>query len=83
MLRMGIALFLILSFVACIYFSAEKEKTSLHKTFSLLLVTVMIHLIFDTATIYTVNHLETVPKSLNDLLHRAFVGTMAFVLYLF
>lgn len=34
MLRMEIALFFVLAFVACIYFSAGRKNTPLHKTFS-------------------------------------------------
>ena len=76
MLRMEIALFLVLGFVACIYFSAGKKNSLLHKNFSLLLIVTLIHLIFDGATIYTVNRLDTVPRLLNDILHRLFIGTM-------
>ncbi len=83
MVRMEIALILIMAFVAYMYFSAEKKRTMLHKTFSVLLIVVIIHLIFDAVTIYTVNHLETVPELWNDVFHRIFVGSMAFVLYLF
>ena len=83
MLRMEIALILVLAFVAYIYFSAGRRQTLLHKTFSVLLIVVLLHLCFDALTIYTVNRLDTVPRFLNDILHRCFVGTMAFVLYLF
>ena len=83
MLRREIALFLVLSFVAFIYFSAERKHTPLHRTFSILLIVVLIHLICDSLTIYTVNHLDTVPRLLNDILHRFFVGTMVLVLHLF
>lgn len=31
--RMEIALFIIVGFVACVYFSAEKERSPLHGTF--------------------------------------------------
>ncbi len=37
MLRMEIALILVLSFVAYIYYSAERTQTALHRTFSALL----------------------------------------------
>ena len=57
MLRMEIALFLVLAFVAYIYFSAEKEHAALHKTFAGLLVTVLVHLVLDGITVYTVHHL--------------------------
>lgn len=45
MLRMEIALFLILAFVAYIYFPARRERTPLHQTFSVLLLTVLVHLV--------------------------------------
>ena len=83
MLRMEIALFLVLAFVAYIYFSAEKEQTTLHRTFAGLLVTVLVHLVLDGITVYTVNHLDTVPRLLNDAVHRLFLGSMVLVIFLF
>ena len=83
MLRMEIALFLILAFVAYIYFSAEKEHSALHRTFSILLVTVLVHLVLDGVTVYTVNHLNVVPELINGILHRLFLGSMVVVIFLF
>ena len=83
MLRMEIGLFLVLSFVAYMYFSAGRKNSPLHRTFSGLLIAVLVHLIFDAATVYTVNHLDTVPLLLNDILHRFFIGTMVLIVYLF
>ena len=83
MLRMEIALFLVLAFVAYVYFSAEKKYTRLHRTFSVLLIVMLFHLVFDGITVYTVNHLDTVPRLLNDIFHRLFIGTMIFVFFLF
>ena len=83
MLRMEIALFLVVSFVAYIYFTAEKKWSPLHKTFSALLVVVLFHLVFDGITVYTVNHLETVPALLNEAFHRLFIGTMILIFFLF
>ena len=83
MLRMDIALFLVVSFVADIYFTAEKKWSPLHKTFSALLVVVLFHLVFDGITVYTVNHLDTVPRLLNDTFHRLFIGTMILIFFLF
>lgn len=83
MLRMEIALFLVVAFVAWMYFTAEKEHTALHRTFSLLLVMVLIHLALDGTTVYTVNHLDTVPPLLNSSLHRLFLGSMTVVIFLF
>ena len=83
MLRMEIALFLVIAFVAYIYFSAEKEHAALHRTFSALLVCVLVNLVLDGVTVCTVNHLETVPRLLNDAVHRLFLGSMVLVIYLF
>ena len=83
MLRMEIALFLILAFVACVYFPAGRKSTPLHRTFSVLLVAALIHLVLDGVTVYTVHHLETVPRFLNDAVHRLFLGSMVLVIYLF
>ena len=83
MLRMEIALFLILVLVGYMYFSAERIQSALHQTFSLLLIVLQIHLLFDAATVYTVNHLDTVPSLLNAQLHRAFIGSMVLAVFLF
>ena len=83
MLQMEIALFLVLAFVAGIYFSAGRRHTPLHRTFSLLLFVMLAHLASDGATISTVNHLDTVPPLLNAVLHRLFIGTMVCAIYLF
>ncbi|MGN1002343.1 MAG: sensor histidine kinase, partial [Oscillospiraceae bacterium] len=80
---MEIALFLILAFVAYIYFSAEKERAALHRTFAALLVTALAHMALDGVTVYTVHHLDTVPRLLNDAVHRLFLGSMVLVIYLF
>ena len=83
MLRMEIALFMVLAFVACVYFSAGRKNTLLHRTFSVLLVVVLAHLALDGVTVYTVHHLEAVPRFLNDAVHRLFLGSMVLVIYLF
>ena len=80
---MEIALVLVLGFVAYMYDSAERTRTALHRTFSALLAATLVHLVFAALTLYTVNHLDSVPKWLNDGLHRLFVGTMVLVVYLF
>ena len=83
MIRMEIALFLVLAFVAMNYFTAERRYSQLHRTFALLLVTVLVNLVFDGATVYTVNHLDAVPELLNEILHRIFIGSMVVAMYLF
>ena len=83
MLRMEIALILVIAFIAYVYFGAERKHTLLHRIFSVLLVALLIHLAFDGITIYTVNHLNTVPALLNEIVHRIFIGSMVFIVYLF
>lgn len=83
MLRMEIALFLSIAFVAFIYYSTEKERIPLHNTFSVLLGVVLANLALDGITVYTVNHLETVPLVLNDAVHRLFLASIVLVVYLF
>ena len=80
---MEIALFLVLAFVAMNYFTAERRYSQLHRTFALLLVTVLVNLVFDGVTVYTVNHLDAVPELLNEILHRIFIGSMVVAMYLF
>ena len=76
-------MFLVLAFVALNYFTAERRYSRLHRTFALLLVTVLVNLVFDGVTVYTVNHLDVVPELLNEVLHRIFIGSMVFAMYLF
>ena len=82
MVRMEIACFLVIAFMACIYFSAKREKTKLHRVFSVFLIVSMIHLFFDGVTICTVNMLHEIPLWLNDFVHRIFIATMLIVFYL-
>ena len=82
MIRMEIACFLVVAFMAIMYFSAKREKTKLHNVFSCFLIVSMLHLILDATTIYTVNHLENVPRWANDILHRLFIGSMLFLFFL-
>ena len=80
---MEIALTLVVALIAYMYFSAEKEQSPLHRTFSMLLIAVLTNLALDGVTVYTVHHLEMVPGLLNDILHRLFLGSMVVVIYLF
>ena len=79
MIRMEMACFFVVAFMAIVYFSAKRERTRLHKIFSAFLLISMVHLLVDAATVYTVNRLEEVPGWANDLLHRLFIGTMVTV----
>ena len=69
MIRMEIALFLVLTLVASVYFSAGKKPGNLHRAFSALLILTMINLVFDGLTVYTVNRLDVFP-----IFHTARLG---------
>ncbi|MGN0794827.1 MAG: sensor histidine kinase [Aristaeellaceae bacterium] len=83
MLRMEIALFLVMAFIAYMYFTAEKQHTRLHQVFSVVLVVMLAHLALDASTVYAVCHLDTLPMGLTDTLHRLFIGTMVLLTYLY
>lgn len=82
LLRMEVVCFIILLFLAVVFFSAKREKTNLHKLFSLVIISLMTHLVFDGITVYTVNNLDTVPPLLNDVCHKFYLGTMLLTLNL-
>lgn len=82
MIRMEMSCFMVIAFMAVMYFSAKREKNSIHKIFSSLMIVSMINLIFDGITIYTVNHMEIVEAWVNDIAHRLFIGTMVIFFYL-
>lgn len=81
MIRMEVACFLVLFFLAAMYFSGKRKHTKLDRCFSTLLILSMLNLFFDGATIYTVNHMDVVPIWANNLLHRLFIATMVAVGY--
>ena len=83
MIRMEIALFLVLTLVASVYFSAGKKPGNQHRAFSALLILTMINLVFDGLTVYTVNRLDELPILLNDVLHHIFLTTIVGCVYLF
>ena len=82
MIRMEIACSMVLAFMLIMYFSSPRKNTRIHCVFSALLVLSAINLLFDLITIYTVNHLDTIPLSLNNFVHKMFIGTMVGTFYL-
>ena len=82
MIRMEMACFMVLAFMAVMYFSARREKNKKHRIFSAMLIASMVNLLFDAVTIHTVNNRDTVAPWINDLAHKLFIGTMVLVFYL-
>ena len=83
MLKMDIALFLVMGFIAYMYFTAEKQHNLLHRIFSVLLVVMLVHPTLDGATVYAVCNLDKLPVWLTEILHRLFIGTMVLMTYLY
>lgn len=83
MFRLEFCLLIIICFISYLYISSADNSSPLHKVFSYILAVMFVHLIFDMITIYTVNHLDSVPIILNDIFHRFFIGTMVLETYLF
>ncbi|MBE5882366.1 MAG: response regulator [Lachnospiraceae bacterium] len=83
MMRMEMACFFVIMIMSILYFSAKREKTQIHKIFSLIMLLSMFHLVFDAVTVYTVNRRDIVPVWINEGAHRLFIGTMVLLFYLF
>lgn len=83
MFRLEFCLLIIICFISYLYISSADNSSPLHKVFFYILAVMFVHLIFDMITIYTVNHLDSVPIILNDIFHRFFIGTMVLETYLF
>lgn len=83
MFKLQIVCMLIVLFISALYFSAHREKTKLHNSFARVLVALSIYLVFDTATVYTINTPSLVLTWINALAHRAFFISLSIVAMLF
>ena len=81
MYKSQIVCIIIILFIAAFYFYSER-KTASAKWFSWLLITAVVQLLSDIASVYTVNHLETVSPFLNRMVHFFFMGLMLVLLLL-
>ncbi|MCR4734352.1 MAG: response regulator [Treponema sp.] len=80
-IRLQLGCFAILLYIAFSFFSVKRRNTYVHKLFSVIILSSIFNLICDMATVYTVNHLDTVPPVLNHILHILFVGSTAMVVF--
>lgn len=86
MIKLEVCCLLIILFMAAVYFSARRVKSYSHILFSISLGTVIFNLLFDMITVYTVNHLNSVPAWINRICHICFLGSMIleiFICYLY
>lgn len=82
MYKLQVACIIILCFIGVIYYSSRSEKSKKHQLFCAVHISSIVQILLDIATVYTVNHLESVPAVVNQLLHRLFLGDMLFVCYM-
>ena len=80
--KMQIACIVFIIFIGVIYHSVHRLHTQAHKIYNLMLGCIFINLIFDIITVYTVNHLDSVPRWFNHFAHQIFIGTLDLVLFL-
>ena len=83
MVKLQICCLLIILFITALYFQAKRVKTHSHILFSISLWTTVFNLLFDMRTVYTVNHLDTVPAWLNRICHILFLGSLVMEVFLF
>lgn len=82
MYKLQVGCLLMTFFIMTIYFCVRRVKTRSHVVYSILLVLSCIYFLLDMLTVYTVNHLQTVPKVWNDVAHRLFITALVAVIYL-
>lgn len=82
MYKTQIACIIIATFIAVFNFSSPNKKTNSSKCFTRLLVVTLLQLIVNVFSIYTANHLSTVPAVINRIAHVVFMSLMICVLYL-
>lgn len=80
--KLQIGCFIITVFIMILYFSVKRISTRSHKVYSALLIVSVLYLIFDRVTVYTVNHIETVPALWNQIMHRCFLVSLVACIYL-
>lgn len=82
MYKTQIACAIFIFFIAVLYFSSSGKKNTSSKWFSIMLVCTFSQLIFDIATVYTVNHLESVSPVINRVAHIFYMGLMLSLFYI-
>jgi len=82
MYKTQLACAIIILFIGVLYFTSTGKKTGSSKAFAVLLGCSFTQLIFDALSVYTVNHLGTVPPILNRVIHIIFLGLLETLFYL-
>lgn len=86
MIKLQICCMIVIFFIMSVYFSTRRVRTYSHIVFSISLWVTAFNLTFDMITVYTVNHLDTVPGWGNRLCHVLFLGSLileVFICYVY
>ena len=82
MYKTQIACAIFIVYIGILYFRSGGKKRQSSKWFEALLACSFFQIIFDALSVYTVNHLETVPPIPNRIIHIVFMGLMQVLFYL-
>lgn len=83
--KLQIGCFIVISYIIIMYIHGTGKLHKKHRfnSFDLVLLCGVIYLVFDTVTVYTVNHLDTVPLWLNYMCHAVFLMLIDLIIFLF
>ncbi len=81
-IRFQLAAFVLLLIIAIDFIRMPKLKTLSTKYFMLLILATTLNLVFDMTTVYTANHLDTVPEQTNMMFHQFFIGSVVLALFM-
>lgn len=82
MFKLQIACMLVIFFIGILYFGTKRVRTKSHIIFSASLWVTAFNILFDMITVYTVNHMDTVPAWINRISHIFFLASMNTVVFL-
>ncbi len=71
-----------LLYMSWTYFLVKRKNTRAHRLYSYMLVVAVVYMLFDMATVYTINHLEDFSFQFNHFVHVIYMATMCTVIYI-
>lgn len=80
--KFQIASMAVMAIIVIAYFINEKLPLMSTKIFSAFMIVSACELFFDMATVYTINHLDSVSPMVNRLFHQFFIGSLDVAIYL-
>lgn len=83
--KLQLGCLIVILYIIIMYIHGNKKLPGKHhfNSFDLVLLSGFLYLIFDMITVYTVNHLNTVPVWLNYACHAVFLALIDLIIFLF